>query len=151
MISQFLWVRGCSAAWLGSLLTGRQQSRGQLGCSHLKLPYVLMGRFQFLMGCWMEDLSPLLVVDTKLPSVLCYMGLSNIQVYFVKVHKPRGQCRVNWQGGGQKPLKCRHTSDTCHPGHILFLRSKSLTQSHSREGDYPTRVSIPGGGCKGTT
>lgn len=57
--------------------------------------HVGIGRIQFLMGYWTEDLSLLLAIDTDLPLVLCHMGVSNTKTYCVKVHEQRGEWRTN--------------------------------------------------------
>lgn len=77
------------------------------------MPYGLLGR---------EHLSSLLAVGWKLPSVLCHVGLSDMEDWFIKASKRETASKIDVKVFYKLIMKV--TSNNF--GHILFIKSKSL-------------------------
>lgn len=97
---------GCSFIW--RLCWGR---------THFLTHARVVGKTQFLKGCWTEGLSSPLVVGWRLTSVSCHVGLSSL------LHHKEPE-RVQMR---QKSQPLITQSQTCHRVYpILFIRSKLL-------------------------
>lgn len=60
-----------------------------------KLASVVVGRIQFLVSYWTENLGSSLALGWRLPSVVCHLGLSKMSACFIKVYKLRRQYSEN--------------------------------------------------------
>lgn len=92
-------------------------------------------RVQFLVGCWTEGFSFLLVVGWWLPSFLCYVTISSMPVYFIEASKRE---RVNRVCSKMEViiLSNEFTEVTSITFVILFMQSKSLDPAHSRREEH---------------
>ena len=85
----------------------------------------VVGRIQFLKGCWTEVISFLLTTAQRPPSASCHVGLSKITICFIKTSCGKSAYKT-------KILTFNLRIDTSSLCHILFITSKSLDSVHTQ-------------------
>lgn len=100
--------------------------KAQLGKDLLSKPFPqVVGRIQFLKGCWTEVISFLLTTAQRPPSASCHVGLSKITICFIKTSCGKSAYKT-------KILTFNLRIDTSSLCHILFITSKSLDSVHTQ-------------------
>lgn len=101
-------------------------SEGSVGERPASKPFPqVVGRIQFLKGCWTEVISFLLTTAQRPPSASCHMGLSKITTCFIKTSCGKSAYKT-------KILTFNLRIETSSLCHILFITSKSLDSAHTQ-------------------